>query len=247
MAILDFPNNPTDGQVFAAPNGITYRWKADAHVWLVWGTGSNAAIIGSLPPADPFPGQLWWSDVLGQLFIWFSTQWVPAASIITQAAAPAMRTAPDGFEIYNTDDIGSLRGASWSRMFREPGRPTIAVNRGDTFVFDFILGRMRCQRPGLYQVSLQGVVSTDIASQSGIAILHYGDAPGAHFYSLGDGLSHAGALSVQIDIASGDYLEGAWMTAAPKAWATLYAKAGKQFGLEEGFVQSMSVYRLGGG
>jgi hypothetical protein len=36
MAALDFPNAPTDGQLFAAPNGITYQWQATPGVWIVY-------------------------------------------------------------------------------------------------------------------------------------------------------------------------------------------------------------------
>jgi hypothetical protein len=39
MAALDFPNTPTDGQLFAAPNGITYQWNAAPGVWIVYSTG----------------------------------------------------------------------------------------------------------------------------------------------------------------------------------------------------------------
>src|SRR5262245_55882865 len=92
MAALDFPNAPSDGQLFAAPNGIIYRWAAGAQVWLVWGSGSNAAIIGSMPPSDPTPGQLWWSDELGQLFIFYddgsSQQWCPASPVIFEPYLP---------------------------------------------------------------------------------------------------------------------------------------------------------------
>ena len=92
MAVLNFPNAPTDGQIFPAPNGVLYRWDAGAHVWLVWGSGSNVAIVGSMPPSNPTPGQLWWSDELGQLFIFYddssSQQWVPASPVIFEPYLP---------------------------------------------------------------------------------------------------------------------------------------------------------------
>jgi hypothetical protein len=37
-------------------------------------------VAGDTPPASPFPGQLWWSSTVGQLFVWYvdpnSSQWV---------------------------------------------------------------------------------------------------------------------------------------------------------------------------
>jgi hypothetical protein len=33
--MIDFPNSPTDGQQFAAPNGVTYVWSAATGLWSV--------------------------------------------------------------------------------------------------------------------------------------------------------------------------------------------------------------------
>jgi hypothetical protein len=57
MAALDFPNTPTDQQLFAAPNGITYQWQATPGVWIVYqggvqtgdfcATGTSLGTIGN--------------------------------------------------------------------------------------------------------------------------------------------------------------------------------------------------------
>jgi hypothetical protein len=92
MAALDFPATPADGEVYSAPNGTTYRWDEAAGLWLAWGAGTNNAIISSTPPANPTGGQLWWSNVLGQMFIFFvdanSSQWVPANPSVTLLMPP---------------------------------------------------------------------------------------------------------------------------------------------------------------
>jgi hypothetical protein len=49
MAALDFPNSPTIGQQYAAPNGATYQW--DGVVWAV-------VPVGSAPPSGPAGGDL---------------------------------------------------------------------------------------------------------------------------------------------------------------------------------------------
>jgi len=49
MAALDFPNSPTNGQQYAAPNGATYQW--DGVVWAV-------VPVGSAPPSGPAGGDL---------------------------------------------------------------------------------------------------------------------------------------------------------------------------------------------
>ena len=46
---LDFPNSPTNGQQYAAPNGATYQW--DGVVWAV-------VPVGSAPPSGPAGGDL---------------------------------------------------------------------------------------------------------------------------------------------------------------------------------------------
>src|SRR5262245_61167795 len=43
MAALDFPNAPTDGQIFSAANGVTYRWNAAKSLWLAVAAGSVVA------------------------------------------------------------------------------------------------------------------------------------------------------------------------------------------------------------
>lgn len=90
---LDFPGAPTDGQQWAAPNGVMYIWSAVQGVWLAQGGSSNSATISSIPPAKPFVGQFWFSPDLGQTFIWYddgsSQQWVPASpAVVPPTAAP---------------------------------------------------------------------------------------------------------------------------------------------------------------
>jgi len=87
MTTLDFPNAPYDGQIFVGPNSVIYRWDAAGGLWLTQGMSSNQAIIGVRPPSNATDGQLWFSTVLGQLFVFFddgtSTQWVPASPATT--------------------------------------------------------------------------------------------------------------------------------------------------------------------
>lgn len=87
---IDFPANPTVGDQFTSPYGITYQW--DGTVWFtiggMSGGGSNIP-IGSTPPAGAISGQLWWrNDPDGNLYILYndgtSTQWVPASALLGQ-------------------------------------------------------------------------------------------------------------------------------------------------------------------
>jgi len=86
MAAIDFPASPTNGQVFAASNGVTYRYVTPPGIWTA-GSVADTAFTGSTPPASPQPNQLWWHSDLGQLYIYYndgnSSQWVPCSPAMT--------------------------------------------------------------------------------------------------------------------------------------------------------------------
>ena len=89
MAVIDFPTSPINGQLFNAPNGVTYRWQSTPAPGL-WLSGSGVASVsaGVTPPSSPAPNALWWnSDAItggGQLYVYYNdgntAQWVPAAT-----------------------------------------------------------------------------------------------------------------------------------------------------------------------
>jgi hypothetical protein len=62
--------NYVDAQVATVPVGTTF--------------------IGPSPPASPIPGQMWWDEVGGQLYVWYndgtSSQWVVAVNAINAIA-----------------------------------------------------------------------------------------------------------------------------------------------------------------
>lgn len=47
MVALDFPNAPANGQVFAAPNGVTYQWNGT--LWTTYG-GAGSVLGGISTP-----------------------------------------------------------------------------------------------------------------------------------------------------------------------------------------------------
>jgi hypothetical protein len=81
--MLDFPNSPTDQQLWGAPNGVTYQFNASPSpgYWAAVGGSTTGATISSTPPVNPFGGQIWWQPDLARAFIWYfdgnSYQWVP--------------------------------------------------------------------------------------------------------------------------------------------------------------------------
>jgi hypothetical protein len=134
MAALDFPASPVDGQVFTAPNGVTYTWRATPGFWQATGTAPPIVIASDTPPASPGVSQQWFNTVLGQLFVWYddgnSQQWVPASPFAGSPLRPAARFGRGvGYASGNTgglwltvnldttvfnDSAGTFAGAVWT-------------------------------------------------------------------------------------------------------------------------------------
>jgi hypothetical protein len=90
---FNFPNSPTEGQEFIAPNGFVYKYIAP--VWTLLGTGGSQGATGPQGPAGPTganlliadtaptgqaAGTMWWSSLTGNLYVYYndgtSSQWV---------------------------------------------------------------------------------------------------------------------------------------------------------------------------
>jgi hypothetical protein len=83
MAALDFPNSPTNGQIFTSGN---LAWTYTGAYWAPISAAGGASItISDTAPSSPSSGSMWWDSVGGQLYIYFndgtSVQWVPATNL----------------------------------------------------------------------------------------------------------------------------------------------------------------------
>jgi len=84
---LDFPNNPTPGQIFLATNNVAYQWDPIKTKWFTRLAPLEGGITnpGPNPPANPVVGTLWWDNVGGQLYTWYddgdSAQWIETSPI----------------------------------------------------------------------------------------------------------------------------------------------------------------------
>jgi hypothetical protein len=81
---LDFPNSPTNGQIFTGAGGSTWTW--DGSKWGPGG-GTGGVVVSDTAPSSPTSGELWWSSAPGdgQMYLWYSdpnsSQWVVANHI----------------------------------------------------------------------------------------------------------------------------------------------------------------------
>jgi hypothetical protein len=133
---LDFPPNPTDGDEYAAPNGVTYAW--DGAVWVVAGAGAADALvpIGPTPPDPAAHGQLWWrNDPDANLYIryndGFDFHWVPASSTSGGGVDPGDFVAKTGDTM--TGDLSvtnpATSGAASVALRNLFGNPTIQLTQ----------------------------------------------------------------------------------------------------------------------
>lgn len=125
---LQFPNTPTDGQVYTDTNsGNRWVWDSANTVWKSTSTFTQTITVSSSQPGSPVVGQLWWNQDYGRLFIYYndgtSNQWVDAT------------LSPDISGIYGVANAANLvASASYNTANAAFGRANTALqNTSGTF------------------------------------------------------------------------------------------------------------------
>ena len=73
MAALSFPNNPTNGQVYDAPNNVRYQYRTASKSWVAQLDNNSAlggANPGNNPPLNPNAGTLWLDTDTNLLYVY---------------------------------------------------------------------------------------------------------------------------------------------------------------------------------
>ena len=95
---LDFPNSPTNGQLYTDPvNGNRYVYDSANSAWKSTSTFQYNATVSSTAPGTPQQGSLWWNQDYGRLLVYYqdanTSQWVDAT--------PSMDYRSDIFAVAN--------------------------------------------------------------------------------------------------------------------------------------------------
>lgn len=144
---LDFPSNPTDGQVFGS-----YVWSASKGVWQSREESAAPAVVSSVPPATAVNGDIWIDSSDGIAYFYYSdgntSQWVE----IMSSGVPSLNTKANlsggntfnGTQIFNTPiavssggtgassliSNGYLKGAGTSSITSQLGIPATDITSG---------------------------------------------------------------------------------------------------------------------
>jgi microcystin-dependent protein len=145
---LDFPANPTDGEVFDA-----YIWNADKGVWQGVEESSAVTITSPVAPTTGNPGDLWFNSSTGILFTYYSdgtsAQWVEVlssavpnvteimpAGTVTQTARI---TAPTGWLLCEGQAVSRT---TFARLFDAIGTTYGNGDGSTTFTLPNLKGRV---------------------------------------------------------------------------------------------------------
>jgi hypothetical protein len=98
MTALDFPNNPTDGQIYN-----NYVYDASRNVWRILPNVlsiNSRYQVQSTPPTNPIDGEIWLNSTDGVPYIWYvdedSGQWIEVGGLSGNLPGPQGEQGPIG-------------------------------------------------------------------------------------------------------------------------------------------------------
>ena len=79
MASITFPSNPTNGQVYSAPNNVTYQYNQSKSTWSTTVSATAPALNANpsaSPPTDPIYGTFWMDTDSNTLYVYVNNSGV---------------------------------------------------------------------------------------------------------------------------------------------------------------------------
>ena len=145
---LDFPSNPTDGQIYGA-----YSYSLDKGVWQSREESSAVTITSPVAPSIATPGDLWFNSTTGLLFTYYSdgtsSQWVEVLSSAVPNAVEIMpagtvtqtarSTAPVGWLLCEGQTVSRI---TYDRLFDAIGTSYGTGDGTTTFTLPNLKGRV---------------------------------------------------------------------------------------------------------
>ena len=114
MSAVNFPTNPTDGQIFLAPTGVNYQYVQSKNTWTTTLSGLSAstqANPSATPPSNPANGTFWMDTDSTSLYVYVNAEWqkvTGGTGTSSSSSVPAL--ALEGSAVYDGDiqlnDIG---------------------------------------------------------------------------------------------------------------------------------------------
>lgn len=131
---LNFPSNPTVGQVYTV-NGESWTW--DGSRWVATAASEatySPVFIGTFAPSDPLPGDLWWDNSTGSMYIYYvdedSSQWVsafqPTDQIVEVSSGQVVDALLTALPEYSDISIAVANGLAPGQLFKLTGSTTIS-------------------------------------------------------------------------------------------------------------------------
>ncbi len=128
MTALNFPLNPTVGQVYTSG---TESWSWSGSAWTITPQPSTytPVFIGTFAPLSPSAGDLWWDSTTGRLYVYYTdtdgSQWVSAFSppdtVITVTSAQVITALLDGLPAHATIAAAQAAGLATGQLFKITG------------------------------------------------------------------------------------------------------------------------------
>jgi hypothetical protein len=145
----------------------TTTGKYEGHNGTAWAAIGGGASIGTTPPSNPGPGDLWWSSDLGVMFVYYndgnSSQWVSASPAVdtsqfyAKAEADARFNGRGLFYAYGTNPVSVPNNA-------DAKLTSVETNDDDNW-YDAALSRYTPKIAGIYQISC--AVQANVGGTSG--------------------------------------------------------------------------------
>lgn len=118
MASISFPSNPSNGQVYKAPNNVTYQYNQSKSTWSTTLSADALAINANpsaTPPSNPIYGTFWMDTDSNTLYVYVNNSGTGEWQKVTGGTGTSTDTsnpglALEGNAVYDNDivlnDIG---------------------------------------------------------------------------------------------------------------------------------------------